>query len=405
MWINAYAPQNPQLWRSSVHGRGQNSSHVAPDGQPTQTQFPVLKKLKMTPTTSNQESSKSIEKEIFNLIGNPQYDENKVLELMSYHYKILNLLKVNGDWANQNLNNFSIDLLPKNISKEYIHLFLMDITGCIEQNIYLSDFLKNITEEDFYEIKKTFEKFDTDMVNNIIAYLLVLNNLTKIIYFHPEILKDCATIFDARRKELNSLKHSSWRYRIKFLSVNLPIKKIILKSHRTGIVNKTSGKFILILNIFEAVIFDLFSWNTENAKTGLVLIFGCIGFNYYNFKIKEAVLSWSNTKKVISFKMLFPKEWVDLYQTWNMAFVSQFEDFPYFMVKLLIPQVACYKERPDEYLYNRTISLYLFLNHEEFNRASKSERNNKEINWGSISFAKIWGTSNFKNAKKYFYIN
>ena len=34
----------------------------------------------------------------------------------------------------------------------------------------------------------------------------------------------------------------------------------------------------------------------------------------------------------------FGRQWADLYTTWNLAFVTNFRNWPYMMVKLLIPR-------------------------------------------------------------------
>ena len=57
----------------------------------------------------------------------------------------------------------------------------------------------------------------------------------------------------------------------------------------------------------------------------------------------------------IEFRPPLPRQWADLYQTWNMAFISKYPDFPFFMAKLLIPSVSGYQGRPENYLYPRDL--------------------------------------------------
>ena len=46
-----------------------------------------------------------------------------------------------------------------------------------------------------------------------------------------------------------------------------------------------------------------------------------------------------------------------MFSTWNLAFVSNYPDFPFYMAKLLIPTVSGYQARPEGYLYPRHSSL------------------------------------------------
>ena len=43
--------------------------------------------------------------------------------------------------------------------------------------------------------------------------------------------------------------------------------------------------------------------------------------------------------------------------TWNMAFVSNYPDFPFYLAKLLIPTVSGYHSNPEGFLYPRHKSL------------------------------------------------
>ena len=45
------------------------------------------------------------------------------------------------------------------------------------------------------------------------------------------------------------------------------------------------------------------------------------------------------------------------YSTWNLAFVSNYPDFPFYMAKLLIPTVSGYHGNPERFLYPRHSSL------------------------------------------------
>lgn len=94
----------------------------------------------------------------------------------------------------------------------------------------------------------------------------------------------------------------------------------------------------------------------------------------------------------------FSKEWVDLYESWNMAFVvSQLDDLHLILPKLFIPsQIDC---KPEEYLFNRTMALNNVVNFNLFRKldhvvAVPAPENRRDI-------AQTWGAINKQHALDY----
>jgi len=102
-------------------------------------------------------------------------------------------------------------------------------------------------------------------------------------------------------------------------------------------------------------------------------------------------------KNNISSTINFHKDWVNLYSTWNMAFIlSELNDLHILFPKLLIPSVI--DARNESYMTTRVIALWLSINTILFRKLDgkkevKGPKNKKKM-------AKVWGDLNKKYALK-----
>ena len=111
-------------------------------------------------------------------------------------------------------------------------------------------------------------------------------------------------------------------------------------------------------------------------------------------------LSANKTEVLIS--LAFPLQWADLYQTWNMAFVTNFNTWPYMLTKLLIPSVSEYQENPKAYLHNRIIALYIHINYGILPFMTKTkDKTYWNLDWYDLSLSRQWGKANFESALHY----
>lgn len=81
-----------------------------------------------------------------------------------------------------------------------------------------------------------------------------------------------------------------------------------------------------------------------------------------------------------------------------MGFTSHYENFPHLFIKLLIPQVNLYKQKPVEYMGNRSHALYIFLNFVCFNRKDIADGKASKIQWNSDRLSNHFGAVNKKSA-------
>ena len=94
----------------------------------------------------------------------------------------------------------------------------------------------------------------------------------------------------------------------------------------------------LSVNIMEAVLEDERNQNFDNAQAGVILA----KFPHtreHNNKTGSGPCHLSPSLQFFQCPQPLPLYWADLYSSWNLAFVSEFPDFVYYIPKLLIPSV------------------------------------------------------------------
>ncbi len=136
-------------------------------------------------------------------------------------------------------------------------------------------------------------------------------------------------------KELGVKSENKYIYRSFFTlqGKKIPIKKY-LACHKTRVIKPTSGGTAVAINILEATWTDYKTGCKDNAKAGWVLAKNKCGVEKYDPRTGVGPSGWSKDGKVIERVYPFPTEWASLYQTWNICFVTRFEDFLYVMPKL-----------------------------------------------------------------------
>src|SRR5205085_6311394 len=132
-----------------------------------------------------------------------------------------------------------------------------------------------------------------------------------------------------------------------------------LTMHEKHEVPYTWGRETLPLNIAEAALEDFRLKHLDNARTAMPLLFNRPGIKKLDPKSHNGPTRFSDDGKGILYAPPLPRQWDDLYSTWNLAFVSHYPNAPYFFAKLVNPQVGCYQQLPEGYLYNRALALYL----------------------------------------------
>jgi len=117
--------------------------------------------------------------------------------------------------------------------------------------------------------------------------------------------------------------------------------------------------------------------------------------------LRNGYASLSADKKKIVLRISLQKKWNDLYSTWNMAFVSQFKTWPFFLVKLLVPSVFDYTDHPGEYIYRRALALYTHIHYVFLGKKHYEKTGEENINWRLKEIPDLWGRVNRSSSKDY----
>jgi hypothetical protein len=227
---------------------------------------------------------------------------------------------------------------------------------------------------------------------DVISYGIVLNRLTIAMYDDWRILEICRQIWKQAAIEADIEQYMEPFDKAKLALVEDPIAKFI-DYHKTGVVPETFGEDFLYQNISVAVLVDQKLGNSGNVYAGNVL-----AANNAN-SLGAGPTRFSDNGKSILFCMPLPEDWANLYSTWNLAFISQYEHFPYVMMKLLIPKVLGYHNNPDEYIYNRALALHTHLYYAYLGRADREGA--PTIQWHDSTLMTLWGDTNKASAIHY----
>lgn len=291
------------------------------------------------------------------------------------HYK--NFRFINRDWYwIKALEPYSKKLC--NVSKQEIDHFISKIEEWVYSNFHLYSFLRDLEDVDIQNIDT--ESMKSEAIK-ILTFAFCLEMIVQTLDTHPHLIWEIKNHFQKHRKDnknnlsLSSrLNLSSLLLNTKLVSVELPIS-YLSKYQQKKRISPFILKWLLVVNIIEAVLFDSTQRNWKNARTGLWL---------------TRKLFWKNKfflfNNAIGFLTVEKKTWVDVYHMWNMAFVSWYRRFPYFLSKLLIPIVLNYSQKPELYMYYRSLTLYLFCNY----LSLLSERPFGDTSWASKKLTKKW---------------
>jgi hypothetical protein len=153
----------------------------------------------------------------------------------------------------------------------------------------------------------------------------------------------------------------------------------------------------------EAVLEDTRLGFTDNARAGMSMAVNPPGDTKANPKTGAGPSRFTPDHKAILYFPPLPRQWVDLYSTWNLAFVSHYPDHPFFFAKLLTPQVGCYQAAPEGYLYNRGMALYTHIYFTLFTRLDRKAKKPAlaDMDWSNKDLTKLWAKVNAASAHAY----
>ena len=321
-----------------------------------------------------------------------------IRHMMMGHFRKFRLLE-NDRWRSPVLERIGADLLPE-VNLERTYTFIDEVSACARQNPYLLDALEKMRGLDLGTFNEKVRQDGPEIFPDVVAYAMVLDNLTKAIQRDVNILQVADDIWDQTKERISIRKTLGNLAFVKYWGLHH--MGFYKKPIRSNMIDPNFCRFFLPLNIFEASAVDFIRGNFKNAYAGLVLARHRPGGapNPLTGSGPASVETDELGRRNIHLRCPFSRQWADFYTTWNLGFVSTLSSFPYIMAKLLIPSVNSYEQSPESYISRRSIALYLQLNFTLFHRLDNSLTPAMTM-WPYKLITKAFGKANLENAKRY----
>jgi len=215
------------------------------------------------------------------------------------------------------------------------------------RNPFFESFLNRAVTMQFPVLEEKFHAEGPTVIPDALAFAITLDPLARVCSDDFRILEVCHNITMTALRNTGALRKVPFFYRIKMRTVASSVT-FIIQTHRQSHekLKHNCGSRWLRLNILEAVFSDLLMGFFNNAKAGMVLASQKTGQKRPYPRTGAAPCYWSSDGKTICLAQPFVKSWDDLYQIWNMAFLSKMGDLPFIISKLLIPEVSGYSDHP-----------------------------------------------------------
>ena len=321
---------------------------------------------------------------------------------MAGHYQTLHLLDSGGQWASPLLESRSKELLPDAVTFSEGNRFLQQMMELSLRNPFFASFLDQAVTMRFPVLEEKFRTEGANVIPGALAFAMALDRLTRVCGDDFRILEACHNITMTALQNRGAFRMAPFFYRIKMRTVASSVTFVIQVQRKPlEKLKHNLGSRWLRLNILEAVFSDLLMGFFNNAKAGWVLAAHKTGQKKRDPCTGAAPCYWSSDGKTICLAQPFVKSWDDLYQIWNMAFLSKLDDLPFIISKLLIPEVSGYADRPGSFMHKRLIALYLYMVWLFSDRSYRLTHHLTMMNWYDPALTRFWGSCAREAAREY----
>jgi len=323
----------------------------------------------------------------------------KVTKMMMRHLNQMQLYNKVDGWAHPRLKAIEHNLLPRKLDGSDLSRMVDKIARNVKKNKYLNKFLTLADPLDFTDLISKVTSEGAKVLPDVVAYAMLLNRLVGAMLKDREVLRTCSDIWRDLYNPWSFLNMSQLKKQNIFspfdvkkaISIDGTVEEI-LDDLEFGVVDPETGQKSLPFNINLAKVRDKHLGNFKNAGVAATLARHPPGSRVNNCT-GERPTRISADGKYIEFCMAFPQQWADLYQTWNMAFVTNYNSWPYFLAKLLIPNVR--------YLHIRILGLYIHINWWWTGYMFGFKIPVPDINWINPTLTRSWGKVNYESAMDY----
>jgi len=333
---------------------------------------------------------------------------SQVSMLMKQHLQQLQLYSDEDTWRHPKLQAIGHYLLPRNLTGSDLATLVDQMARNAARNNYLHSFLTQTQgSSDFADVAVKVQREGVRLLPDVVAYAMVLNRLVgamrndiKIVKACRDVWRDMYTPGTILSKKLRQKRSALPVFVLaKTASINHVIDGFI-KAIEAGVVDADFASTQLPLNIIEAKTVEVSRGYLHNAKVALTLATEKPGGKLNNCT-GSGPAQISADGKAIDLHLPFPLQWTDLYETWNMAFVTIFKRWPYYLAKLLIPHVSDYHSHPSGFIYNRALGLYIHINWGWMGNIYGRKTPGHDMNWHSPTLTRNWGRANYEFVNDY----
>lgn len=310
----------------------------------------------------------------------------RLVERIEGHYRKLRIY--DGNWVVPELEPLGSTLLPDSISAATLDDFVDATVAAIRDNSYLVAIIDSLDPAELGDL--TDKAGDPDTLLALVTFAWCLEQLTRVTRDDWMVIRALQNFWSLNRDRENLQPHYNLFEKAKILTLEKGnVKKFAYVENNE--IPPTFGKWFLRINILEAVLEDMRLGFRDNAVAGVPLM----------MNTSDGQSTISPDQNIVVYSVILPEPWNNLYTAWNLGFTSHYENFPFFFIKLLIPQVNTYRDKPKEYMANRSNALYIYANYVGYERKDIAEGRSKKMDWSCKALSDHFGRINRQSALDY----
>ncbi len=328
-------------------------------------------------------------------------DAARTHDALAAHLRTLRLRDPDGRWVANELEARASFLLPGDVDGTELGAFARRVADGVQQNPYLVHAIDAMAAAALPARTDMFHSEVDNVLADVATWALALDRLTAAMHEDWRVLAACRDAWKAARAREPLRRHASAFERAKVASLDVAFG-YTLAFHQGRPIPPRYARWMLPLNIVEAILDDVRKGHADNARSALPLVAAAPGTRRHDAATGAGPTGWSDDQRAILYRMPLPRQWADLYGTWNLAFVAGFPDMAYLIPKLIIPQVAQYQSTPEAYIYKRSLALYAAAHFVLFRRLDRaSDVVTSDVRWVEAELLRRWGAANLESARSY----
>lgn len=320
--------------------------------------------------------------------------ESSATEMVKNQFRRLRFLSSDNEWKSSEFEDLGRRVLSGDVLQKVQDL-VSEMANVASRNDYLHRALEETVQFDQNgQIVEEMKAVMDPLLPDIATYAYVLEEVNHEVVSNPEFLESVYSHFESFSSQM---KQAEFCHKVKHYSVKFAVDGF-REALRKGEVAADFASMTLPINIAEATILDWWYDRFGNVKAGKALMKHCLD-GTASKRTGQLPAQFNESGSGLLLTPPFPTDWAKLYATWNMGFIANLKVYPFHVVKLMIPSVNDFYAQPGQYMFNRTLALYvhgyyvLFRDHDEPTFRKMKLQND--------TVAEAFGRANAQSAKEY----